>query len=977
MAAPTLPTSETGREAAEWIARFGDLADEAARRESIGSAPPALDLAPALHAEVLRLAYADVERAARFAEAAGWLAEIASTDAAKAYSFRCRGHVHFARGQHAEAVENYEAAIGLLASGSDLDIGRTLNSGLQALIYLGQYDRAFEWAERARAIFSRHGDELRLARLSSNMGNILYRQDRYAEAMQCYQAAREPLSRLGEPRDVAAVLSNMAVCCTSLRRFEEALANYRAAREHCVQHQLPSLVAAADYNIAYLHYLRGDYIQAARLYRVSRADAEQAGDFYHVALCDLDESEMCLELNLSDEAARLARSAAARFERSGMNYERAKAVVNQAMAASQMADRDQSLRLLRGARRLFQNENNQIWPALIDLYQAILRYQQGRYPAARRLARKAARVLAGSQLLDKAALRELLRAQLLWKEGKTGQAREACTQILASLDCDAGPSLRFHIHFVLGQVEEELGHWDAAWKSYQSARSEIENLRSRLRGDELKISILKDKLAVYEALVWLSLWRRAPDAAFTEEALVLVQQAKSRSLADQIAFPWLSSSGSNREIEQRVQEIRSDLNWHYRQIELSALLAKSGLPAELATLRRQARQQEEKLIRGLSELRAAERDPQSADSSVPIDLDQIRAAIAPDAILLEYYEVRGTLYACLLSRSEMRMLPVADAAAVRDLLRRLQFQFDKFRLGEKYLRSFESPMLSATLAHLEALHALLIEPVRPLLKARHLVIAPHSFLHQLPFHALRSGGRFLLDDFSISYTPSASVYALCCGREAKFTEKSLVMGIPDAQTPSIENEARAAAAALPNARLMLGADATEAALRLHGPASRFIHIATHGLFRSDNPMFSSIRLGDSHLNLFDLYQLPLAAELVTLSGCSTGLNGVVGGDELVGLVRGLFYAGAHGVLVSLWDVQDRTTAEFMSVFYKQLQQHSNKADAVRSAMLHLKETYPHPYFWAPFVLVGKYGAEYGSEKKLGSGYISEPAWALS
>jgi len=76
--------------------------------------------------------------------------------------------------------------------------------------------------------------------------------------------------------------------------------------------------------------------------------------------------------------------------------------------------------------------------------------------------------------------------------------------------------------------------------------------------------------------------------------------------------------------------------------------------------------------------------------------------------------------------------------------------------------------------------------------------------------------------------------------------------------------------------------------------------------------------------------------------------------------------------VSLWDVQDHTTSEFMSLFYNQLQQQSNKADAVRSAMLHLRKTYPHPYFWAPFVLVGKYE----SEKILGPSYISEPAEAL-
>jgi len=957
MPASTLPEAAQAA-TSEWIARLGDLEDETARRELLLQAPAAADLPGALHGEVLRLAYVDLVRASRFAQAAEWLADAKQDDASRAFALRCRGHVHFARGQHAEAVQNYEAAIRLLEGGpDDLDIGRTLNSGLQALIYLGQYERAFEWAERARTIFSQHSDELRLARLSSNMGNILFRQDRHAEALQYYEAAREPLSRLGEPRDLAAVLSNMAVCCTSMRRFPEALAYYQAARDHCVQHNLPLLVAAADYNIAYLHYLRGDYVQATRLYRVSRADAEHAGDFYHVALCDLDESEMCLELNLSEEAARLARSAAARFEQSGMNYERAKAVVNQAMAASHSGDYTRALRLLREAHRHFANERNEFWPALIELYQAILHYQQGRHQAAERLARRAARVLSKSLLTDKVALCELLLAQLLWREGKPFEARQACLDILARLDPNAGPSLRFHINFVLGQVEEELGRWDSAWNAYQAARLEIENLRSRLWGDDLKISILKDKLAVYEALVWLSLWRRAPGPAFTEEAFLLVQQAKSRSLADQIAFPWLAPSAHPSEIEKRVQEIRRDLNWHYRQIELSSLLAKSGLPAQLETLRRQAREQEERLVRGLSELRAAAAGPSPADGFRAVDIAQIHGSLAADAMLLEYYEVRGTLYVCLLTRGQIRIVPVAGSAEVTDLLRRLQFQIDKFRLGENYLRSFQAPMLAAALAHLEELGRLLVDPVRPLLDARHLVIAPHGVLHHLPFHALRWGGRYLLDDFAISYAPSASVYALCSGRESGFQEESLVMGIPDAGTPSIEAEARTAAAALPHSRLFLGPAATEAALRTHGPTSRFVHIATHGLFRGDNPMFSSLRLGDSHLNLFDLYQLPLSAELVTLSGCSTGRNAVVGADELLGLMRGLFHAGAHGILVSLWDVQDRTTAEFMAMFYKRLQQADNKAEALRAAMLELRQSYPHPYFWAPFVLVGKYDRE--------------------
>src|SRR5262249_60086852 len=84
----------------------------------------------------------------------------------------------------------------------------------------------------------------------------------------------------------------------------------------------------------------------------------------------------------------------------------------------------------------------------------------------------------------------------------------------------------------------------------------------------------------------------------------------------------------------------------------------------------------------------------------------------------------------------------------------------------------------------------------------------------------------------------------------------------------------------------------------------------------DNPMFSGIRLGDGYLNLYDLYQMRLNARLVTLSGCATGMNFVAAGDELLGLQRGLFSAGATTLLLSLWDVHDESTARLMRHFYK-------------------------------------------------------------
>jgi CHAT domain-containing protein len=117
-------------------------------------------------------------------------------------------------------------------------------------------------------------------------------------------------------------------------------------------------------------------------------------------------------------------------------------------------------------------------------------------------------------------------------------------------------------------------------------------------------------------------------------------------------------------------------------------------------------------------------------------------------------------------------------------------------------------------------------------------------------------------------------------------------------------------------------------------------------------MFSSIRLGDTFLTPYDLYRLVLPVDQITLSCCSTGLNVVTAGDEVMGLTRGLLCAGAKSLLLSLWDVNDTSTAAFMNVFYSRFFSGQNRALAFQGAIQDLRQLYPHPYYWAPFVLVG-------------------------
>jgi CHAT domain-containing protein len=594
--------------------------------------------------------------------------------------------------------------------------------------------------------------------------------------------------------------------------------------------------------------------------------------------------------------------------------------------------------------------------ATLDLYQALVFYRERQLTEARLLGESALGFFASASFPGKAILCELLLARTHLDNGRHGRARAICLQAIGRLDEAETPALNYQAYFVLGLIEEEMGHAGAARDAYLKAHGHLESLRSHLRSEETKIAFLKDKLEVYEALVRMCLEDGAapdPEAAFR-----YIEQAKSRSLADMIAFRAHSlpspEAGQGQVVDQ-VRALREELNWYSRAIQLQESRAGSLRQARVEELRRSTRECERRLVEAMANAQVEDREWAALQGAGAIDLDAIRGALPDDSMLLQYYRVRDTFYACLLARRSLKIVPLGPVPELRRALQLLRFQLSKFRLGPDYVRIFERQLLEATKAHLRDFYRQLVAPIARDLDAGHLIIAPHDFLHYLPFHALLDGDEYLDSRYSVSYTPSASVYYLCSARRSHPAEGApLVLGVPDPAAPQIGQEVRAVASVLPGAEVFLGEAATFDVLRERGARAPYIHIATHGWFRQDNPMFSSISLGTSQLSLFDLYQLHLPSELVTLSGCGTGLNVVVGGDEQMGLKRGLLYAGARGLLLTLWDVHDASTAEFMKLFYERLEGSANKAEALRAAMAEIRESYPHPFYWAPFVLVGKY-----------------------
>jgi CHAT domain-containing protein len=181
-----------------------------------------------------------------------------------------------------------------------------------------------------------------------------------------------------------------------------------------------------------------------------------------------------------------------------------------------------------------------------------------------------------------------------------------------------------------------------------------------------------------------------------------------------------------------------------------------------------------------------------------------------------------------------------------------------------------------------------------------------------------------------------------------------LFGFPDAKMPGARFYVRARAPLFPEATTLLDEQATLGALHAYAPRADVLHLACHGQFRPDSPLFSSLQLADGRLTVRDAYNLDLNCQLVVLSACETGVSKLAPGDELIGLARGFFSAGAPTLLVSLWTVDDESTASLMASFYARLRDGENPAAALRHAQLQLLTDRQHPFFWSPFVLLGRW-----------------------
>jgi len=577
------------------------------------------------------------------------------------------------------------------------------------------------------------------------------------------------------------------------------------------------------------------------------------------------------------------------------------------------------------------------------------------------------------------------------------------------------PQLIMELLQLQGAIREKQGRSDLAWEHYTKASLIFDDLLRRLRSEEFRSLFVSESNTPYRPLVKLLFQRhiKRNKAGFDRQAFDYCERAKARSFLDML---WQKRHDIRGHIDPNLINLRENLEIQIAGVNAQLQAATSSSKPNAKQIQASERRREvlQKNYQGLL-LRIALDSPRYAgllSFAQPLTSREVQRLLGADEALIEFFFGADECYVFIISRSRFSFLRLdVSPAALRTRIERLRRPLTQLREGTIDLSRLEWDL---QLSH--ELYRDLFLPIAEELRkfelgktAREprLIIVPDDALHYLAFEALvckySANNRyrdttFLLQRYAIGYAVSASsldprlhqpgilkpstLLGLANPSPASWadpTGASPIFRIPGDSNkttflplPETEQEVRDLAGILGSGRskLLFGREASEKNFKLLAGDHSQIHLATHGLLNEKQPLLSGLLLAgekgdgeDGFLQAHEIYNLELRARLVVLSACETGLGQLRGGEGLIGLSRAFLYAGARAVTVSLWSVEESSTA-LMTLFYRELQKNFDPVRALRSAKLALMKSegrfsrsggidLAHPFFWAPFVVYSR------------------------
>ncbi len=829
----------------------------------------------------------------------------------------------------AQALRLYPRAIATFRARGDLDrLGDALFFEAAARAAQGDLDGAEAGFRASLASFRGTNDPRKAANALDSLGRVLWRRGEPSAAVVVYGEALSLHRATGELRSETATCANLAEASASLGRVEEALRYHEQALEGWQRLGASPERGITLSSLGWLYFTLGEDEVALDALAEALPLLEAAGARRHVAVALGRRG--AVRVKLGDPAA--------------------------------PADLEQALSLQRelGDRRE---------EAVMLYYLGLAERRGGNFGGAR--SRTGEGLALARSLGDRWSQATAL-ANLGWIEDAEGRPDAAAGRFTAARDLFARVGDRSgeaNALFGLARSSRAGGDLASAREAITDALARVEALRTEPASAGLRASFLAERQSYYAFAVEVLMaeHRQAPAVGFDRAALEVAERAKARSLLDTLAESGLTERPSpdpSRAAERRALEERLHA--------LAEELARSPPSERRAGLEREQRRATARLDRLETETRLEHPVWSSLAAPRPLPAAEIQTLLDPGTLLLEVAlgAERSTLWAVEPTRVGSFELP-----------RRSALEAVARRAHTLTARSHKSTARAAADLALAEASRLLLAPVADRLAGKRLLIVPDGALHYLPFAALPEPGhpdRPLIAEHEVITLPSASVLASLRerGRERRAAPRTVaVFADPlfdphEARFPPLPGSREEAAAILrwadpDRSFVALGADASREAV-LAADLGRYplLHFATHGVVDSRQPRLSGLMLsrldakGRSRrgfLSTGDVLDLRLDAELVTLSACDTALGKEVNGEGLVGLTRSFLAAGAERVLVSLWRVNDRATADLMERFYRALlREREPPAAALRRAQTDLAREGPWraPAYWGGFVIQG-------------------------
>ncbi len=853
-----------------------------------------------------------------------------------------------------EALETFESVLEPARRAGDWELyAGTLSSIGMNLQVRGHLDSAQAQFEKGLAVSQARGIEYLESSILVNLGGLLRERGDYEGAAACKERAlrisRE--SGRGNKRQELWALVTLSSVCSEMGEYSRALTLLREALPMAEEMGVVDVAAAVGDEIGNLYRVLGRPDEALRHYEAVLPVWRQMGVMRYETMTLRSIALVHAELGNLDDALRMFEAAA----------ERAQSFENRFVTALTLCDLG---------------------------WVHVLRHEPARSEPYLR------RALAVADTLGNPILIGLVERTWAQAASQLGDHERA----MALFDQSISRGRSFHSHWLLQETLidkarylREKGDLAAAEALVGEAIEIIESVRRRQRGDEIRVGFLTDKKSVYADMIGIQYEIGMQDedpAPAHRAAFQVAEKSRARSLLDILSVSRADPGrGVDRALQDKERQLAAQIS--ALQAELSRVASEEWPASQVDSLEALLDDTATKYRAVQEEIGA--RSPMYGALSgqrSPLTMEEvIGRVLAADQMLLEYVIGDEESYLFLAGRDRFRLvhLPVgadslrAQVAAFRETLIAGHGSETSVELVHGAGSDGETGRFKPEAGR--ALHSLLIGPVADELPENtRLLVVPDGPLFYLPFGALHDGRSFLIERHAIGYAPSASVLdpalrqsqrggessCLAIGNPASYRSQVLLSDVRDSERwrfgelPHAEEEVRRVARYFERSTVLTGAEATEETLKTSIGRASYVHFATHGLLDEKEPILSGLALAqdedpaeDGLLQTHEILKLRLSADLVALSACNTGLGRIAGGEGILGLTRAFMYAGARSVLISLWEVSDRSTADLIDAFYHAHVEEGLPLDvALQRAQIAQIRTGGSTREWAPFVLMG-------------------------